>query len=78
MKSSKKAINEGTQLDIDKAISLEEKIFGECFGTKDQIELMEHLTNYTVPEEDNNYDIAARDELLSKADDLSKKPQRKI
>ena len=45
---------------------------------KDQIELMEHLTNYTVPEEDNNYDIAARDELLSKADDLSKKPQRKI
>lgn len=45
---------------------------------KDKIKLMEHLTNYTVPEEDNNYDIAARDELLSKADDLSKKPQRKI
>lgn len=45
---------------------------------KDKIKLMEHLTNYTVPEEDNNYDIAARDELLSKADDLSKKPQRII
>ena len=45
---------------------------------KDKIKLMEHLTNYTVPEEDNNYDVAARDELLSKADDLSKKLQRKI
>jgi hypothetical protein len=45
---------------------------------KDKIKLMEHLTNYTVPEEDNNYDIAARDELLSKADDLSKRLQRII
>ena len=45
VKSSKKAINEGTQLDIDKAISLEEKIFGECFGTKDQIELMQAFLN---------------------------------
>ena len=45
VKSSKKAINEGTQLDIDKAIYLEEKIFGECFGTKDQIELMQAFLN---------------------------------
>ena len=44
---------------------------------KDKIKLMEHLTNYTVPDEDNNYDIAARDELLSKADDLQKNTQKK-
>ena len=40
IKSSKKAINEGLQLDIDSGIKLEEEIFGECFGTQDQIELM--------------------------------------
>ena len=40
VKSSKRAINEGMQLDIDKAIKLEEKIFGECFNTEDQKELM--------------------------------------
>ena len=40
VKSSKKAINEGMQLDIDSAIKLEEEIFGDCFGTEDQIELM--------------------------------------
>ena len=40
VKSSKKAINEGLQLDIDSAIQLEEEIFGECFETKDQVELM--------------------------------------
>ncbi len=40
VKSSKRAINEGMQLDIDSAIKLEEEIFGECFGTEDQVELM--------------------------------------
>ena len=40
VRSSKKAINEGMQLDIDSAIKLEEEIFGDCFGTEDQIELM--------------------------------------
>ena len=40
IKNSKKAINEGLQLDIDSGIKLEEEIFGECFGTQDQIELM--------------------------------------
>ena len=40
VRSSKKAINEGMQLDIDSAIKLEEEIFGDCFGTEDQVELM--------------------------------------
>ena len=45
VKNSKKAINEGYDLDIDEAIELEEKIFGECFGTKDQVELMQAFLN---------------------------------
>jgi enoyl-CoA hydratase len=40
VRACKKAINEGLQLDIDKAIELEEKIFGDCFETEDQREGM--------------------------------------
>lgn len=36
----KKAINDGLQLDIDQAITLEEKLFGDCFETHDQKEGM--------------------------------------
>ena len=36
IKNSKKAINEGMQVDIDKAIQIEEKLFGDCFETEDQ------------------------------------------
>ena len=36
----KKAINEGLALDMDQAIELEEKLFGECFETHDQKEGM--------------------------------------
>ncbi|MBQ1550821.1 MAG: hypothetical protein IIZ67_01855 [Bacilli bacterium] len=43
------------------------------------IELMKAISDYTVPDNDDyNYDMAARDELLSKADDLSKKTHKKI
>ena len=36
----KKAINEGLDLDMDQAIELEEKLFGECCETHDQVEGM--------------------------------------
>lgn len=36
----KKAINEGLDLDMDAAIVLEEKLFGECFESEDQKEGM--------------------------------------
>ena len=36
IKNSKKAINEGTQVDMDKAIEIEEKLFGDCFETSEQ------------------------------------------
>lgn len=37
---SKKAINEGLQVDMDKAIVIEENAFGDCFTTEDQKEGM--------------------------------------
>ena len=36
VRNCKKAINEGMQVDIDKAIVIEEKLFGDCFETEDQ------------------------------------------
>ena len=40
VKLSKKAINEGLQVDIDNAIQIEEKLFGECFENPEQKERM--------------------------------------
>ena len=40
IKNSKKAINEGMQEDIDKAIQIEEKLFGDCFENPEQVEGM--------------------------------------
>lgn len=36
VRNCKKAINEGLQVDMDKAIQVEEKLFGDCFETEDQ------------------------------------------
>ena len=36
VRNCKKAINDGLQTDIDKAIVIEEKLFGDCFETEDQ------------------------------------------
>lgn len=40
VRASKKAINEGLALPIEEAVVVEEKAFGSCFGTHDQIEGM--------------------------------------
>jgi enoyl-CoA hydratase len=45
VKNSKKAINEGMQVDIDSAIKIEEKNFGECFETSEQVERMNNFLN---------------------------------
>ena len=36
VRNVKKAINDGLQVDMDKAIVIEEKLFGDCFETEDQ------------------------------------------
>ena len=40
VRACKKAVNEGMQVSIDKAVELEEKLFGGCFETHDQVEGM--------------------------------------
>lgn len=40
VRNTKKAINEGLELNMDEAIKLEAEIFGSCFGTNDQAEGM--------------------------------------
>ena len=40
VRACKKAINDGLQVDIDKAIVIEEKLFGDCFESEDQREGM--------------------------------------
>ena len=41
--SSKRAINEGMQVDIEKGIKIEEKIFGECFENDEQVSGMKNF-----------------------------------
>jgi enoyl-CoA hydratase len=36
VRNAKKAINDGLQVDMDKAIEIEEELFGNCFETADQ------------------------------------------
>ncbi len=36
VRNCKKAINDGLQVDIDEAVVIEEKLFGDCFETEDQ------------------------------------------
>ena len=40
VRACKQAINDGLQVDMDKAIVIEEKLFGSCFQSADQIEGM--------------------------------------
>ena len=40
VRNCKKAINDGLQVGMDEAIVIEEKLFGACFATEDQIEGM--------------------------------------
>lgn len=40
VRNCKKAINEGMEVDMDKAIVIEERLFGDCFESRDQKEGM--------------------------------------
>ena len=40
VRACKKAVNEGMQVSIDKAVEIEEKLFGDCFETHYQVEGM--------------------------------------
>lgn len=40
VRACKKAVNDGLQVDVDAALVVEEKLFGSCFETKDQVNAM--------------------------------------
>jgi enoyl-CoA hydratase len=40
VRACKKAINEGLELPMEEAVALEEKLFGSCFESEDQVEGM--------------------------------------
>ena len=54
VKLSKKAINDGLQVDIDKAINIEEKLFGESFENPDQKERMKKFLERGKKKEKKN------------------------
>ena len=45
IKNSKKVINAGIEVNLDKGLEFEEKIFGNCFETSEQKERMENFLN---------------------------------
>ncbi len=51
VRNCKKAINDGLQTDIDKAIEIEEKLFGDCFESEDQ---REGMANFLRKKDDPN------------------------
>ena len=54
IKNSKKAINEGMQVEIDKAIVIEEKYFGDCFETSEQKDGMNNFLNKNKSKKSKN------------------------
>ena len=49
VRNCKKAINDGLQVDMDQAIVIEEKLFGDCFETEDQ---KAGMGNFLKPKEE--------------------------
>ena len=49
VRNCKKAINDGLQVDIDQALVIEEKLFGDCFETEDQ---KAGMGNFLAPKEE--------------------------
>ena len=64
VRSSKKAINEGLQVDIDRAIEIEEKIFGECFENQEQIEGMNNFLNKGKKDKKKNLKETKKEEKI--------------
>ena len=66
IKMSKKAINEGTQVDIDSAIQIEEKLFGECFENDEQRNAMQNFLNKSKKKSKNLKEAPKKDEPSKK------------
>ena len=54
VKLSKKAINDGLQVDIEKGIKIEERLFGECFENPAQNERMKNFLEKGIKKDKKN------------------------
>ena len=50
VRATKKAVNDGLQVDMDRAIEIEEQLFGSCFETEDQKNAMSAFVEKRKPE----------------------------
>ena len=50
VRATKKAVNDGLQVDMDRAIEIEEALFGSCFETEDQQNAMGAFVEKRKPE----------------------------
>ena len=73
VKNAKKAINEGMQVNIDKAIEIEENLFGDCFDTDEQRKRMDNFLNKNKKTE-NKENKEVQKNLKSKDDNQNKVP----
>ena len=62
VKNSKKAINDGLQLDIDKAIKIEEKLFGDCFQSSEQVDRMKKFLEKSKSKKDKSKNLRESEE----------------
>lgn len=54
VQSTKRAVNEGKQVDIDSALTIESRYFGDCFETEDQVEGMKAFLEHRKHEDFEN------------------------
>ena len=66
VKLSKKAINDGLQVDIDEGISIEQKLFGECFENPDQKERMTKFLEKNKKPKDDKKNLRKEEEKEKK------------
>ena len=77
VKNSKKAINDGLQLDIDKAIKIEEKLFGDCFESSEQVDRMKKFLEKNKSKKDKSKNLRENEEKKEEEgeDVISKKDE---
>ena len=66
VKNSKKAINDGMQLDIEKAIKIEEKLFGDCFQSSEQVDRMKKFLEKSKSKKDKSKNLRESEEKKEK------------
>ena len=73
VKNSKKAINDGLQLDIDKALKIEEKLFGDCFQSSEQVDRMKKFLEKSKSKKDKSKNLRESEEKKEEGEEVISK-----